>query len=121
MPAALTRDADLATASWYRRSSAEMVDGLIFIPMLFLHWRRGRHREPSRHFQVAMLLLSGAYNVVCHALTGQTVGERLVGIRVVSRNTHRPPSWSASLMRWLVRLPPDLVRLLPARRSDRVA
>lgn len=46
------------------------------------------------------------YEVVQSALWGQTVGKRIVDIRVVNESTGRPPGWGRSLIRWAVPLVP---------------
>lgn len=48
------------------------------------------------------LAASGAYHVVLVALRGQTLGKRVVGIRVRLRDREGLPIWRASLSRWLL-------------------
>lgn len=60
-------------------------------------------------FFVALAVLSlvfVGYEVVQSALWGQTVGKRIVDIRVVNESTARPPGWGRSLIRWAAPLVP---------------
>jgi uncharacterized RDD family membrane protein YckC len=59
----------------------------------------------------AVVVLSVVHEVTGVALWGQTVGRRLVGIRVVrAGDPSRPPGWGASLVRWAA---PNLLVLVP--------
>lgn len=48
------------------------------------------------------MLLAGLYEVVLTGLFGQTLGKRLLGIKVVSEATGRPPGVARALVRFLV-------------------
>ncbi|MCY3948714.1 MAG: RDD family protein [Acidimicrobiaceae bacterium] len=53
-----------------------------------------------------LTLVFVGYEIVQTALWGQTVGKRIVDIRVVNESTGRPPGWGRSLIRWAVPLVP---------------
>jgi uncharacterized RDD family membrane protein YckC len=48
------------------------------------------------------MLLAGLYEVVLSGLFGQTLGKRLLGIKVVWEATGRPPGVARALVRFLV-------------------
>ena len=56
-----------------------------------------------------LTLVFVGYEIVQTALWGQTVGKRIVDIRVVNESTGRPPGWGRSLIRWAVPLVPFAV------------
>lgn len=56
-----------------------------------------------------LCLVFVGYEIVQTALWGQTVGKRIVDIRVVNESTGRPPGWGRSLIRWAVPLIPFAV------------
>lgn len=58
---------------------------------------------------VVLPLVFVGYEVAQSALWGQTVGKRIVDIRVVNESTGRPPGWGRSLIRWVVPLVPFAV------------
>jgi uncharacterized RDD family membrane protein YckC len=47
------------------------------------------------------LVFSAAYTTVLHALFGQTIGKMIAGVRVVSGEDGVPPSFGASLLRYV--------------------
>lgn len=59
----------------------------------------------------AVVVLSVVHEVTGVALWGQTVGRRLVGVRVVrAADPSQPPGWRAALVRWAA---PNLILLVP--------
>ncbi len=60
--------------------------------------------------RAATLLLAAVYEIACVALTGQTVGKRLLRIKVVDVTTGRPPRLDGASIRYLV---PSVPALLP--------
>ena len=53
---------------------------------------------------VAFTVVAGVYEIATTAVWGQTGGKWLVGLRVVDPATDRPPSVTASALRWLALL-----------------
>src|SRR5205823_1269198 len=50
----------------------------------------------------AGMLVAAVYEVVLTGLVGQTLGKRLLKVRVVSKDTGEPPGIARSLIRFLV-------------------
>jgi uncharacterized RDD family membrane protein YckC len=60
--------------------------------------------------RAATLVLAAVYEIACVALTGQTVGKRLLHIKVVDVTTGQPPRLDGASIRYLV---PSVPALLP--------
>ena len=101
------------------RLAARVLDGgvvytlwLITRDVVGLYVAGPRVSSVAGRFFVALVVLSlvfVGYEVVQSALWGQTVGKRIVDIRVVNESTGRPPGWGRSLIRWAVPLVPFAV------------
>jgi uncharacterized RDD family membrane protein YckC len=61
---------------------------------------------------VVRLLLTGLYVVPAIGVWGATLGQRIVGLRVVRLDTGGDPGWTRSLVRWAVVAVPGLVSLV---------
>ncbi|MGH3788369.1 MAG: RDD family protein [Pseudonocardiaceae bacterium] len=98
-------------ASPSRRLLAGAIDVMILIAArLGLDRLRGRPwLDSSPAAQREDLAVAGCYFVAGTALAGRTAGQAVLGLRTVSEVTGRRPGWRASMIRWAVRLPPQLV------------
>jgi uncharacterized RDD family membrane protein YckC len=95
-------------ATFWARARAAFIDGLIFWPLTF----GGRwifDRTDGGVIPVLWyILMSGlpiAYSVLFHAATGQTIGKRVVNIRVVDRDEYTPVTLAQAVKRdigWMV-------------------
>ena len=98
-----------------QRIGARLLDWVVLIAAGFLltvAFGEVRWGEPfvvPDWLRVANLLLSVVYEVVLVALTGQTIGKRLLGIRVVDATTFALPDLGQAGRRAL----PNVVGLLP--------
>lgn len=115
-------------ASWGARLGAALLDVIPFVVLMFvllgftdydeLAGRAAQGDEAAFAEAQAMLtagsptalmlslvgvVAQAAYNVLLHASTGQTLGKRMVGIRVVrADDPARTPSIASALLRWIV-------------------
>jgi RDD family len=90
-----------ALASVGQRALAQIIDGLVLLPVLFLvvYLMSGEIPIPTEEDQVssvdvwatfALVVIQVAYNTVCVAMWGATVGKRALRLRVVQlRGTPR--------------------------------
>lgn len=92
--------------SFGQRAGAAFLDVLLFLALAFLLSRLPIALSAQRWIAVAVTM---AYLVGGVALTGRTVGKRLLGVRVVDVATGRLPSPKAALLRWVVPAAPALV------------
>ena len=104
------------TASWQRRTAAELVDGTLLAALVFA-FHRGRMPKPCPATRAVMTAVGYAYEVVGHVRFGQTIGERMIGVRVVTYPGTNRPGWRAALVRALLRNPPLLPSTSPVARS----
>ena len=74
---------------------------LMALPFLF-ESRRGRTRRPRRALQLAGTAFASAYQISLTAAIGQTLGQMVVGIRVMDAKTARVPTLKQSVLRWAV-------------------
>lgn len=58
--------------------------------------------ERTVSITVTTLVVSALYYVPQYALWARTVGHRVVGVRLRSREQDSPPTWGASVLRWLM-------------------
>ncbi len=105
-------------APLWKRWVAGLVDEmplfLMALPFL-LESRRGSARPPRRELQLAAAALCSAYQISLTATIGQTLGQMVVGIRVVDAKTATVPTLRQSALRWAVAsVPEGLSRLLRA-------
>jgi uncharacterized RDD family membrane protein YckC len=104
-------------APLWRRSVAAVIDGLLVVlpsvPAL-IRARTGPRRSPGS-LDVLATVLNAAYQVSAIASTGQTLGQRALGIRVVGQDTGGVPSMSQALVRWALTAIPDGLSLLASR------
>ena len=91
-----------------QRVLARLIDGLLTVvpaAIVFMATVRRSFDADQPRLPLGLrflgLVLPFAYEVILVAVWGQTVGKRLVGIRVVGPDG-RPPGWGRSLRRWLV-------------------
>jgi uncharacterized RDD family membrane protein YckC len=93
-------------ASPWRRLAARLVDGALLVlvtvlPLLLfadVHVDQGAFDLPG-WLQWSTWLAAAAYEVLLTALTGQTVGKRLLGIKVVDATTGAVPDLDQSVRR----------------------
>ncbi len=113
-------------ASLWKRSLAAGIDWVPFIVaagLSVLIRRESRFRHRDLVWDLALRLLEGMYRILASSLFGQTVGQRVLGIRVVDANTGEPPALRQSALRWAMTSGPDalLQLVLRVRRSVRRA
>ena len=102
-------------APLWKRGMAGLIESLPFVGMALAVPRQtptGRRRR--RALGLAVLALSGGYHISLTAKRGQTLGQMVVGIRVVDATTAAVPTLKQSAVRWAVAAVPDaLARLVP--------
>lgn len=85
-----------------RRFWAGIIDGLVFIPLGFFNIY---FSSPARSlvtlvvWAVFFYSCQWAYSVILHALYGQTIGKRLMHVKVLDVSEQRLPSLSQALIR----------------------
>jgi uncharacterized RDD family membrane protein YckC len=93
-------------ASPLARLGGRLVDGFLLLVVTAPALRGGWG------WAAAVLVVTGAYEVVATAVWGRTVGKVVARTRVVDADTDALPSWRASIQRWLVPSAPDLLALV---------
>ena len=101
-------------APLWKRAMAGLIESLLFLVLaLAVPGQTPTGRRRQRGFGLA-LALSGAYHISLTAKRGQTVGQMVLGIRVVDAESAAVPTFKQSAVRWAVATVPDaLVRLMP--------
>ena len=112
LPTDLDWRADILT-----RVGARLLDGVILaVPTVALllafgdlDLEAGRTATPV-WVAAATVVMAALYEIVLIAMSGQTIGKRVLGIQVVDVVTGRPPRLSGATLRYLV---PGVPSLLP--------
>jgi uncharacterized RDD family membrane protein YckC len=98
-------DGERVRGGIFRRIGAELVDGLLFLPIpaLFLvvngiHVHERYWGLPGS-YRVVSVVVSTIYNIVAVAVWGTTVGKRVTKVEVVDRDTGARPSWRSATIR----------------------
>ena len=101
-------------AALWKRGMAGLIESLAFFVLaLAVAGQTPTGRRRQRGFGLA-LALSGAYHISLTAQRGQTLGQMVLGIRVVDAKSAAVPTFKQSAVRWAVATVPDaLVRLMP--------
>ena len=119
LPVAVPVQAPVMAPLW-KRGMAGALDSLPFIVLaVAVPQRDPRGRRPRRGLRLAAIALSGAYHISLTAKRGQTLGQMVLGIRVVDAKTTALPTPKQSALRWAVATIPDaFAQLVPL--SERV-
>jgi uncharacterized RDD family membrane protein YckC len=110
-----------ALASVGQRALAQIIDGLVLLPVLFLvvYLMSGEIPIPTEEDQVssvdvwatfALVVIQVAYNTVCVAMWGATVGKRALRLRVVRQDDGGAVSYNYAALRALI---PAAASLIP--------
>jgi uncharacterized RDD family membrane protein YckC len=94
--------------SFGQRIGAAVLDGLLLLLVAFVLLRLPLSLSLGAQ-RALMSALSALYLILATALTGQTVGKRLLGLRVVDHGTGELPGLRAAVVRWAVPAGPALV------------
>jgi uncharacterized RDD family membrane protein YckC len=90
---------DAGIASMPLRGAGVLVDGLVFsVPIAFVGAAIFGFR--STGFAIFGALALALYLIPQIAITGQTIGCRVVGLRIAVVSTLSPPGWARSIRRW---------------------
>ena len=81
-------------STFWPRAGAALIDSLILSPLIIIDFT-----VIAWPWLVASAILQHAYTIIGHALYGQTVGKRIVGIMVVRAHEHLAVRWSDALLR----------------------
>ena len=102
-------------APLWKRGMAGAVDCLPFFALaLAAPETHSMDHRAGRGVRLVTLALSGAYYIPLTAKHGQTLGQMVLGIRVVDAKTAAMPTLKQSAVRWAVTMVPDaLARLVP--------
>jgi uncharacterized RDD family membrane protein YckC len=89
--------------TFWSRVAAVLLDSLLLWPLILI----GNTDEPGTWSIVTLtvMVLQHGYYVIGHAQYGQTLGKRLMGVRVVRAHEHLPLHWKHAIMRellWIV-------------------
>ncbi len=102
-------------APLWKRGMAALIESMPFVVLaLAVPGQTPTGQRRRRGFGLAALALSGAYHISLTAKRGQTLGQMVLGIRVVDAKTAAVPTPKQSALRWGVATVPDaLARLMP--------
>ncbi len=104
-------------ASLWKRLLAAVIDWLPFIVPAVLSVSIGRERRTRRHdlvWKLVVRLLEGSYRILATSLFSQTIGQRLLRIRVVDEETGQRPTLRQSVVRWAMSSAPEALLELVA-------
>ena len=101
---------DLPIASRSRRRMARLLDALPFVALVIARSRASGAK--LRSWMLFITGLEGIYTVGLTATRGQTVGQMIMGVRVVDRTTGSRPAWPQCTLRWVVDARGQLVAAL---------
>ena len=109
-----TADQAPVIAPLWKRGMASLIECLpFFILAVTLPRRAAKGRRQRLGLGLAMAL-SGTYHISLTATRGQTLGQMVLGIRVVDSETAAVPTLKQSAVRWAVAVVPEgLARLVP--------
>ena len=86
---------DYLEPTFGQRILARLLDGLILlVPLVVLAWTLGRVGS------LVGLLVTAAYEINYIARDGQTIGKRVLGVRVVDAATGATPTTAQATKRW---------------------
>jgi uncharacterized RDD family membrane protein YckC len=95
---------------------AGTIDTLPFLAVVLL--TRRAHIRAQHRWDVALFALGAAYTIGFTIRFGQTLGQMMMGIRVVDANSRQPPRWTQVMVRSaLSAFPYGYATLLPPSRS----
>lgn len=114
LPTSVDWRANISTRFW-----ARLIDGFVLaVPTLALTFATSRIDgstiDTPLWVRVAMVGVAAVYEIGFIAMTGQTIGKRLLRIQVVDVVTGRPPDLGGSAIRHLVPAVPALVHEIGA-------
>lgn len=110
--------------TFWRRFWAGLVDGIVFVPILFLNvWMADNAtRMPVSVvcvWHVVSSLIWYGYSIWFHARCGQTLGKMVLGVRVMDVSESRPIGFKQALLRdgiplvlTLALLPRDIIQIV---------
>jgi uncharacterized RDD family membrane protein YckC len=90
----------LIVAPLPRRVAAYMVDVLVLVP--FVVGAAASHGWSIGAYLLLLVAVQIVNQVVLVARTGQSIGKRLTGLRIVGFTNHRTPSGVQAFARWFV-------------------
>ena len=100
-------------APLWKRGMAGAIDAVPFLA-LALAGNDSTACRPGRGLRLVAFVMSGAYCIPLTARHGQTLGQAVVGVRVVDAKTGALPSLMQAAVRWSVAMVPDaLARVVP--------
>ena len=105
---------ELATRK--ERFAAAMIDGIIAMtvasPLMYYFWKAGAYSSSEIPFDV--MLISHVFGVTTSLILngyfwhkfGQSIGKKMIGIRIVDLQGNKPPLWKIFIVRfWLFSTP----------------
>jgi uncharacterized RDD family membrane protein YckC len=86
-------------ATFWRRFGAMLIDFFVLLPFGLINiWSQSLPKPVAILMVLPTAAFFAAYHIYCHGRFGQTVGKRVVGIRVV-RLTGEPIGWRGAWLR----------------------
>lgn len=85
--------------TFWSRVAARLIDAVLLIPLFILE---AQYDPLPVWLLVTILVVEHAYFIIGHAQYGQTLGKRILGVRVVRAHQHLPIGWSHAIMRELL-------------------
>lgn len=88
-------------STFWRRFFANIIDGLVFIPILLIECRlfNFEFNSSDTTFQMFNSVQFVIYVIVMHGLCGQTIGKMICNVKVVDHDTERDISITQSIKR----------------------
>jgi uncharacterized RDD family membrane protein YckC len=85
-------------ATFWQRFAALWIDFFVLLPLMVLNWwLQALSKVAALVVLLPMAVLFLAYTIYCHGRFGQTIGKRVMNIRVVRTNGQRIGWWEAWL------------------------
>lgn len=86
--------------TFWSRAAAAILDTVLLLPLILIGNAQGA--GTMNLVTVTVLILQHSYYIIGHAQYGQTLGKKLVGVKVVRTHEHLPVTWKHAILRELL-------------------
>jgi uncharacterized RDD family membrane protein YckC len=97
--------------TFWPRVAAAFIDSLLLWPLLII--QSNKTNDSLGMLSIMILLLQHSYYIIGHAQYGQTLGKRILSLKVVRAHQHLPLTWKHAIMRELLWISVSAIYSLP--------
>lgn len=98
--------------TFWPRVAAAFIDSLLLWPLLFV--QISHPDSPLGITAITIMVLQHSYYIIGHAQYGQTLGKRILGLKVVRAHQQLPLTWANAIMRELLWIVVSIIYSIPA-------